>query len=524
MSTEEQAIGEQEITRKKRKKKTLAERNAEKTSESIAIKTQEEIIKQKLEFQYFYPDNTDRTEQVQKPDLITYYETDLLSKEIINIFKEKAKEMKKTFVVFDWHNSASPAMLKKIYKDMPNTSFFIFLPHPDYTKDSSQEILYLNRKHMKGQILPSFLESMSSFSEDSTILTLCNESDYFIADYKSEQIKIGEFRQNTLKIYYDGFSIRVSKEINQDFSKIVENKLSDFSIYKKNCYEKEELISEISHAYKNYMKHYKNVAYNIYTGKINESNSRMVAQMQALVNLENTLYELSILREETKNRYNEMISRINLEIVKENLIALLNGKYTNIYLGSDSIIAHTSGIFLETYQKYDEYGRIVIGDIKRTYYIGTFEIEIKPDGTVRFSNLTNKFEDYDHPHVAKGIPCLGNIKNHLPKLIQRGDFLGVLMICHDFLCSLNESGVYRSVLNWKEVKSSRIYSQCKTCGLPTQICEGHYICHLCLNDKSTGCTCTEQSVEDLQSQRDFILETIDSLNPENNSTNSYHGE
>jgi hypothetical protein len=84
------------------------------------------------------------------------------------------------------------------------------------------------------------------------------------------------------------------------------------------------------------------------------------------------------------------------------------------------------------------------------YNIGRFEIRLifGEDYEIICNNLTKKRDDYDHPHVVKGEPCLGNISSLIPKLIAKYDIPAVIWALVTFLESYNDSNAYCDIDNW----------------------------------------------------------------------------
>jgi hypothetical protein len=76
----------------------------------------------------------------------------------------------------------------------------------------------------------------------------------------------------------------------------------------------------------------------------------------------------------------------------------------------------------------------------REYEIGKFKIEVRFDGEVRCHNLSRKInEEFDHPHVKNAVPCLGNIRSAVAKLIGQYRFLELTVLLIEFLKTVNPS-------------------------------------------------------------------------------------
>lgn len=145
--------------------------------------------------------------------------------------------------------------------------------------------------------------------------------------------------------------------------------------------------------------------------------------------------------------------------------ALLNGGETGREY--DHILKHPNVVGLEVNGKKITVrtGPIEIRYRMRRYIVGEFEIEIditpeviNNDSTfgVRMRNLTNRKGSCDHPHVERGIPCLGNVKGDLKRLLLHRQFEAVTALCIRYLQTythvVNEDEDYKPFIdieNWK---------------------------------------------------------------------------
>jgi hypothetical protein len=87
------------------------------------------------------------------------------------------------------------------------------------------------------------------------------------------------------------------------------------------------------------------------------------------------------------------------------------------------------------YTKLVEIQANTLDGVRKIFTLGEYKIDILFSGNVLITNLTNRVECYDHPHINDKIPCLGTIARMLPTLILDGGFLTALDMMHGFLCS-----------------------------------------------------------------------------------------
>lgn len=117
-----------------------------------------------------------------------------------------------------------------------------------------------------------------------------------------------------------------------------------------------------------------------------------------------------------------------------------NGIYENIGFQDGACLARTGKCYV-TFQK-------------RRYFIGRFEIKIGKDST-EYINLDYKNSSYQHPHIAHGNPCYGNIGEELAKLTGRKEYLIALQLIYRYLNSYNHNDAHAKIgtpnFKWKEV-------------------------------------------------------------------------
>ncbi len=225
---------------------------------------------------------------------------------------------------------------------------------------------------------------------------------------------------------------------------------------------------------------------------IKNKQDEMINHYRGLQRIEREISELNTLSRSNMNRTNVVLSTpVNkLEQTFENFF---NGeKCHNIEYFNDRIEVLTNEIHID------------YGNVK--FYIGKFKIVISFEGFVKMFNLDESRiwdRQIHHPHIVEGVPCLGNIKEMMPKLIHSGDYLTVINICYEFLTSYNRSGPYVAIekgwlpegVEWCErCQLARVDGQCECricedCGRPQVECR----CPTCPRDgvKLVDCDCSE---------------------------------
>jgi hypothetical protein len=87
----------------------------------------------------------------------------------------------------------------------------------------------------------------------------------------------------------------------------------------------------------------------------------------------------------------------------------------------------------------------------RRYAMGSFELDMAFDGTLRITNLTNRIGADDHPHVHKGHPRLCNVREGVAKLLGEGQLPEALEVLVDFLRTVRPTEWRTPVWAWPEV-------------------------------------------------------------------------
>lgn len=139
--------------------------------------------------------------------------------------------------------------------------------------------------------------------------------------------------------------------------------------------------------------------------------------------------------------------------LKTVLISSFKNKFKDIsFDGSYSIIATTKPIYINCVIPTNRNGD---GVTERRFLIGEFRIIIKTNESfVYLRNISNTYSGsspLDHPHVRESRPCLGNLKEEVPRMIKSSDFIGVFLLMYDYLTTVNCEGWYETITRWREL-------------------------------------------------------------------------
>lgn len=87
-------------------------------------------------------------------------------------------------------------------------------------------------------------------------------------------------------------------------------------------------------------------------------------------------------------------------------------------------------------------------------YLGRFKIKIDGNANredlIRMINKDNRRGDYDHPHVARGVPCLGNIHTDMIKLITAFEYAAAMQLAVNYLKSVQEGAERTHLDMWRK--------------------------------------------------------------------------
>jgi hypothetical protein len=88
-----------------------------------------------------------------------------------------------------------------------------------------------------------------------------------------------------------------------------------------------------------------------------------------------------------------------------------------------------------------------------TYDLGRYWIELDLAGDVRIESIDKLGPKpaWDHPHVQDGLPCLGNLRQGVLKLIAEYELAIAVRILLDFLTTYQPEEAYTPIEGWPQV-------------------------------------------------------------------------
>ncbi len=85
---------------------------------------------------------------------------------------------------------------------------------------------------------------------------------------------------------------------------------------------------------------------------------------------------------------------------------------------------------------------------RNVYDIGKFRIDIGHDGGIHALNLTRRIDSFDHPHIHRGICCLGNLSDGIAQLLGEYQYAVLADVMLQFLKEVNEHGWHIPIVEW----------------------------------------------------------------------------
>ena len=355
-------------------------------------------------------------------------------RDIILSLLEIANTVERTVVFLDWTSDSIENQIRTFIsgRSIGTEYFMIVAPNdkkdvksPDYSNSYTMDgIFKVSKTEVRSFPIKLMESQFERFSNPVPMIF-----DHFSHEIKAQNNTIlGIIGEDIAQIWYDprSFSKLRRRILAKDFNLYLADNIGKI----RNSVEKK--AEKLAKGYNTFIKNSRNKISHEINSKIRNLQAEKDSHMKGLLRCENDLLELDarkVLIEKQDQTLFKSIDEASLRKIFTNFLKA--DKYTKIEFADSIIVAQTGMIHLTSYEK--------------KYPIGTFSIEIRMDGTIKMFNQTKRWQTRDHPHVNEGNPCLGTIKEHLPKMIHRGDFVNILSLAHDFLTSYNEPGAYVKV-------------------------------------------------------------------------------
>jgi hypothetical protein len=96
---------------------------------------------------------------------------------------------------------------------------------------------------------------------------------------------------------------------------------------------------------------------------------------------------------------------------------------------------------------------IIVAWGERHFDLGAYCLVLDLDGDVRVEALDRRGPKphWDHPHVQDGLPCLGNLREGVLKLIAEYELAIASQVLIDFLRTYDPDTAYTPIVGWPEV-------------------------------------------------------------------------
>ena len=89
----------------------------------------------------------------------------------------------------------------------------------------------------------------------------------------------------------------------------------------------------------------------------------------------------------------------------------------------------------------------------RCFDVGRFRIAVDLAGEVRINSVDHlgPRPGWDHPHIQDGLPCLGNLREGILKLIAAYELALAVQVLLDFLATYTPETAYARIEGWPEL-------------------------------------------------------------------------
>lgn len=184
-----------------------------------------------------------------------------------------------------------------------------------------------------------------------------------------------------------------------------------------------------------------------YQERLDENEREIEIKARELLELRRKIHtDRSALKvlEGTRGQWNR-----NAEREFQHLRKLVPNLYKEITLEDGQLAAftHPVSIYFEGYN----------------YQLGSYKVTIDFDsGNLTIDNLTDKFDEYDHPHIDHGVGCLGNLSDGVIRMLAEMELFGALQMIHTFLHSYNSGNAFINIEKWDpEYDEENRYEVCR---------------------------------------------------------------
>lgn len=183
-----------------------------------------------------------------------------------------------------------------------------------------------------------------------------------------------------------------------------------------------------------------------YQERLDDNESKIETKARELLELRRKIHtDRSALKalEGTRGQWNRKAER-----EFQHLRTLVPNLYKEINLEDGQLAAftHPVSIFFEGHN----------------YHLGSYKVIIDfESGNLTIDNLTDKLDEYDHPHIDHGVGCLGNISDGVIRLLGELELFGALQMIHTFLYSYNSGNAFINIEKWEpEYNEENRYEVC----------------------------------------------------------------
>ncbi len=408
---------------------------------------------------------------------------------VLDTFFEIGRKISKHIMLLDCTSEKLVDIIRYFYGDV---YFQVFLPNPHVSSGSkakysskviyeieSKKIITLNEYKWQYDKFPDTVGPLNE------LISMIDKKDNFHG--------AGTYKK--LQILHDGFFEMKNVKTQKIFLDYFRKVFLDF--YAKPNLDIFQKMNTLTDKYIGFSQKYHRHLQQVLINKRYTISDAINSYWRGLQKSERELVDTFIIEKSLKRKASRLIKTIDKTTILKSLHTMFDEHmYEEIEFNNTYFYARTGDIYIKT-RGYK-------------YYIGKFDIQIKFDGTISFTNTVHPSNECCHPHVSNHGACFGNIQHLILPSITGGNYIGLLTLLHSFLTTYNKSGPFLEIQNgWQDYAIE--WCMCCDIVLKKCKCKLHY-CGDC-NEEKDKCVCVKCPASDeLITDRASYCEDCESVN------------
>ena len=379
---------------------------------------------------------------------IKYYDGEI-HPQFISSLDWFARKINKNILVLDWTDNKTPEYTSDHQKICGKDNlFYIYLPNNFIIPSGKKAILKTDNID-----IAIYKEQMNKIKDEDDVSNSRNiYCDWFTKDIIDEDKKITrsvcfKLGDNYIKCYTSLFFKSTDPNLSNHYLQSIYEKVLTMQNNKLLELAKQIALNQFSFLETSFLSRT-----NTLHSNIKESLERMRLSYKTIAEKEREISDFKI-QLEANDFMTTTLDQKRIDDMK-NIVNgynfLLKYKYSSITF--DSIARCLFGdtkLIKINYTMKGETNTYILGNYRIIFGINDFGVKI-----TRLQGRINTL--FDHPHILEGIPCLGNLKEIVPKLMAAGEYTELFNVMYDFVSTINPYGQYNAgkISNWPVEKTT----------------------------------------------------------------------